>query len=50
MKLIMGLVSAQRFLDEEAKMVYGAAKFRHRLGLAVVIHASLIKETIDRLP
>lgn len=48
--LIMGLISGQRFLDEEAKMIYGAAKFRHRLGLAVVIHASLIKETIDRLP
>jgi V8-like Glu-specific endopeptidase len=49
-QLIMGIVSSQRFLDEEAKMVYGTTKIRHRLGLANVVHASFIKETIDRLP
>lgn len=49
-RLILGLISAQRFLDEEAKMVYGVTKIRHRLGLAIVVHASFIKETIDRLP
>lgn len=47
---ILGLVTSQRFLDEEAKMIYGTTKIRHRLGLAIVVHASLIKETIDRLP
>jgi V8-like Glu-specific endopeptidase len=49
-RLIMGLVIAQRFLDEEAKMIYGTTKIRHRLGLAVIVHASFIRETIDRLP
>lgn len=48
-RLILGLITAQRFLDEEAKMVYGTTKIRHRLGLAIVVHASFIKETIDRL-
>ena len=48
--LILGVISAQRFLDEEMKMVYGTTKIRHRLGLAIVIHASFIKETIDLLP
>ncbi|MCX7422301.1 MAG: serine protease [Planctomycetia bacterium] len=48
-RLIVGLVSAQQFLDEEAKMIYGTSKIRHRLGFAVVVHASLIRETIDLL-
>ncbi len=47
--LILGLVSGQRFLDEEMKMIYGTTKVRHRLGLAVVVHASFIRETVDRL-
>ena len=48
-RLIVGLVSAQQFLDEEMKMIYGTTKVRHRLGLAIVVHGSFIKETIDRL-
>ncbi|QDU94550.1 S1 family peptidase [Lignipirellula cremea] len=48
-RLILGLVTGQRFLDEEAKMVYGTTKLRHRLGLAVVVHASFIKESVDLL-
>jgi V8-like Glu-specific endopeptidase len=48
--LIMGIITGQRMLDEEAKMVYGTTKLRHRLGLAVVVHGSFIRETIDRLP
>lgn len=48
-RLIVGLVSAQQFLDEEMKMIYGTSKVRHRLGLAIVVHASFIKETIDLL-
>ena len=48
-KLIVGLVYGQRFLDEEAKMIYGTTKLRHRLGLAIVIHASFIAKTIDLL-
>jgi len=48
--LILGLVTGNLFLDEEAKMVYGTTKIRHRLGLAIVVHAAFIKETIDKLP
>ena len=46
-RLIVGLVSGQQFLDEEAKMIYGTTKLRHRLGLAIVVHASFVKETVD---
>lgn len=49
-RLILGIAVGQRFLDEEAKLVYETVKIRHRLGLALVVHASAIKETIDRLP
>ena len=49
-RLILGVAVGQRFLDEDAKLVYETMKIRHRLGLALVVHASAIKETIDRLP
>ena len=48
-RLILGLVSAQQFLDEDVKLIYGTSKIRHRLGLAIIIHASLINETIELL-
>jgi len=48
-RLILGLVTAQHFLDEDIKLIYGTSKIRHRLGLAIIVHASLIKETIDLL-
>lgn len=48
-RLIVGLVSGQRFLDEEAKLIYGTTKLRHRLGLAIVVHAAFIRETVDLL-
>ena len=49
-RLILGLVTGQHFLDEEMKMVYGTTKLRHRLGLAIVVQASFIREALDRLP
>jgi hypothetical protein len=49
-RLIVGLVTGQHFLDEEMKMVYGSVKVRHRLGLAIVVQASFIRETLERLP
>jgi hypothetical protein len=49
-QLILGLVSEQQFLDEEIKMAYQTWKFRHRLGLGIVVHATAIKETIALLP
>ena len=48
-RLILGLVTAQHFLDEDIKLIYGTSKIRHRLGLAIIVHASLIKETIELL-
>lgn len=48
--LILGLISGQHFLDEEMKMVYGLTRTRHRLGIAIVVQASLIRETIEKLP
>ena len=48
-RLILGLVSAQQFLDEDVKLIYGTSKIRHRLGIAIIIHASIINETIDLL-
>lgn len=48
--LILGLVAGQHFIDEEFKTIYQAGKFRHRMGMGIVVHASAIRETIDRLP
>lgn len=47
---LLGLVTGQHFIDEEYKMIYQAGKTRHRMGLAIVLHASAIRATIDRLP
>lgn len=49
-RMIMGLVSAQQFIDEELKTLYGTTKMRHRLGLALVVQAPLLRETIEKLP
>ena len=48
-RLILGLLIGQHFLDEEFKMIYQAGKFRHRMGFGIVAHATAIKETIDLL-
>ena len=47
---IVGLVKGQLFLDEEAKMIYETTKIRHRMGLAQVVPALFIRETIEGLP
>jgi len=49
-RLILGLVSGQHFIDEDTKTAYETRKVRHRLGLAIVVHATFIKETIALLP
>jgi hypothetical protein len=49
-RLILGLVLGQTFLDEDIKTPYEIRKVRHRLGLAIVAHASLIREAINLLP
>jgi Trypsin-like peptidase domain len=49
-RLILGLMHGQHFLDEEMTTIYGNSKQRHRLGLGIVIQAAFIRETIERLP
>ncbi len=49
LNLILGLVIAQRFLDEDMKSIYGATKVRHRLGISIIVHATFIKEAIEQL-
>ncbi len=41
--LILGVVVGQHFLDEEFKMAYTNGKFRHRMGLGIVVHASAVR-------
>ncbi len=48
-RLILGLMVGQHFLDEEYKMIYQTGKFRHRMGFGIAVHATAIKETIDLL-
>lgn len=48
--LILGVVSGQHWLNEDFKAVYQSATFHQRLGLAIVVHASAVKEAIDLLP
>ena len=47
---IIGTVIAQEFFDEEVKMHYGTIKARQRLGLAVVVPAEFIRETVRLVP
>lgn len=48
--LLMGLVSQQVVFNENVQTQGEASQKRTRLGLGVVIHASLILETMERLP
>ena len=49
-RLILDLMHGQHFIDEEMAMIYGNGKLRHRLGLGIVVQATFIRETIERLP
>lgn len=48
-RLILGMMIGQHFLDEEYKMIYQTGKFRHRMGFAIMVHASAIRETLELL-
>jgi hypothetical protein len=48
--IIVGLVSQERFLPEHILLPYSEEVRQVQLGLAVVVHASLIKQSIDLLP
>ena len=49
-QFLVGLVSEQASFNEEIKMVARKLTVPHQLGLAIVIHTSLIREARDRLP
>ncbi|ADB15578.1 general stress protein 17O [Pirellula staleyi DSM 6068] len=48
-QLIIGLISGQQLLNEEVRTIYGTTTLRHRFGLASVVHASMILETLELL-
>ena len=45
-----GIVSQEKFLEEEVRSITETRRTKHRLSIAVVVHATLIRETIDLLP
>ena len=47
---IVGLVSAEQVFDEETKSLDETRHTRHELGLAIVVAAPLIQQTIQLLP
>lgn len=49
-QFLMGLVSQQKFIEEQVQSLRQTFQERYQLGLAVVIPAAFIKETIGRLP
>lgn len=49
-RFIFGLVSQQKYMEEKISSLREIRKEKYPLGLAVVIHASLIKETLNMLP
>ena len=49
-QFLVGLVSEQHIFNEEIKAGTEKLTLMHQLGLAKVIHASLIKEALDLLP
>jgi hypothetical protein len=49
-QFLMGLVSEQKFVEEQVQSLRQTRKDRYQLGLGVVIPAAFIMETIDKLP
>ena len=47
---IIGLVSEEKLFNETAIGPYSQELHQTQLGLAVVVHANLIMQTIDSLP
>ena len=48
-RFILGLVSQERDLTEKVKSLEQVTIKRHRLALAVIVHAKLIRETVELL-
>ncbi len=49
-QFLVGLVSEQAFLEEEVRSLSETRKTRHALGLGVVVPATFILETLEKLP
>jgi hypothetical protein len=49
-RLILGLVLGQHFVNVDTRTAYETRQVRYRLGLAIIVHATYIRETIERLP
>jgi V8-like Glu-specific endopeptidase len=48
-QFLMGLVSEQKFAEEQVQSLREVRKERYQLGLAVVIPAQFIRETLEQL-
>jgi hypothetical protein len=46
---VIGLMTGQHFVDEEFRMIYQSGKFRHRMGLGIVVASPLIREVIGQV-
>jgi hypothetical protein len=49
-RMILGLVSREKAVSEYRKSFYETEQRMHPLKIAVVVHATFIKEAIERLP
>jgi hypothetical protein len=49
-QMILGLVSEQKVITETTRSYMQESKQKYQLSIAVVVHAALIKETINLLP
>ncbi|GAB4136856.1 serine protease family protein [Thermopirellula anaerolimosa] len=47
--LILGVMIAQHFVDEEYKLIYATGKYRHRMGLAIVAPAPFAREIVESI-
>jgi len=48
--MIVGIVLGQHLYDERTKLAFEERVLHHRLGLAIVVHAEFVRETIGLLP
>jgi hypothetical protein len=48
--LVVGIVLGQHLYDERTKLAFEERVLHHRLGLAIVLHAEFVRETLRLLP
>ena len=46
-QMILGVVVAQQSIDERFGSIYQSGMLRHRMGLAIVVNAPTIRQTIE---